>query len=848
MSIRILILLGILAAVAATGWFFATQLPEDHDPAIQAEIEQLVQAYDNALYLAGDYEAAQTAANKIVEIAESSEDPAGTEVRGLARLAYMEIEFGKWGNRWRKKIKRCEELITDEPTVARAEFLLYSGIIKGKYNKKFDEGIKLVEESNLISSDLQDDRTLALSFLSLSELNSFCGRRGYVAKNSYHAVTIAKHHGQQSVYVCTLRHLIRKLIYLGKFAEASESGKKLLAIEPNSHDALFTTFLSGESDKFLHTVEKFQAEVKKRQKNSTATNRNFGDLGRSLRKLAVAYAVRQDLPACRKYANLAIPYLKIVGDDTSLKGCHDLLHLSKLDQAESTVEINKIASTSKAQPDEIFMTALANAYARVGDLEASKKCRKRVDTIEKDHVLTEIGILKASSELYWKSEVSSRERAAVANQQEAESQRRVWLLSTGLIMGLTVSVLLGGFYLLLRRERNLLEETVEKRTRSLSEAVQAASAADQAKSDFLAQINHEIRNPLTAILGYCDLLSLSRDRTVEFISGIESSSLHLRELVDKILEVSKIESNDLEIKLNDFLPAQTTNDINGIMLEQATKKGLQFSCSFRGDPTCSISSDETKIRQIALNLIGNAIKFTESGSVAVSFALNKDDATLSIIVKDTGIGIAEEETQAVFDRFAKASNGVVCDGSGLGLFITKQLVKCLDGEIALDSELGVGTQVTVKLPVTFTCDLSTNSESTDGRDVFEPADSIGKEGIKVILVDDQEIIRTSMKLLLDANGIECKTAQNLEQTMELLENWQPDLILLDLRMPKQSGYEVFQSIRQSVNSGVPVYAMTGDATAQVREKCLEAGFDGFIIKPFKIKTIQNILEAKAEAV
>ena len=842
MIVRTFILFGILAVLV--GAIFVSFHEIDDEPAVQAEIQQLVQTYDNSIYLNSDYEAAKNAANEIVSLAEKSDDSNATEARGLIRLAYLEIAVGKWGNRWRKKIKRCEELVSTEPTIARAEFLLYSGVIKGKYQSKFDEGIKRVETALHISEDLKDDRILALAYTNLGELYNFAGRRRSVAENSYRGAMIAKHHGQKSVLARTLRNLINELVFLGNFSEAAACGKEILKIEPQATDGLFTLFLAGESDRYIDLIEGYVKQVKTKEKEGSATNLDFAVVGRSLKKLAMACAIRDKYPECGKYAELAIPYLKIVGDKTSLNGCEELLNAARLDQANTVDEVNLIAAKFDT-PSEISKTALATAYARVGEFKKSLDFSAQIGESNKQRIKSEFGFLKHSSDVFWASEVNSRQ-AELSDKFAAESQRRVWLLSSALIMGLTTSVLLGGFYLLIRRERNSLEDTVKKRTESLSKAMEAASSADRAKSDFLAQINHEIRNPLTAILGYCDLLSLSKDKSLEYIAGIESSSSHLRELVDKILEVSKIESNGLDLNYSDFLPAQTTSGINDIMLEQAIKKDLRFACTFCGDASCSIYSDETKIRQIALNLTGNAIKFTESGSVTVSFELNKQSASLLIVVKDSGIGIAEEEIQTVFERFAKASNGITCDGSGLGLFITSQLVKRLGGEIELDSKLNIGTQVSVSLPVTLTCEDSLNSDSTNSYDAIDSGISVANPGSRVILVDDQEIIRTSMKLLLNANRIQCKTAENLEQTMELIEKWQPDLVLLDLRMPKHSGYEVFERIRQSNNADVPVYAMTGDATSQVKEKCLSLGFDGFITKPFKIQTIQEILEASSK--
>ena len=841
MSVPKYILFGILVVII--GAIVFAQFRARDRSAVQAKIKYHVQAFDDALYLNGDYEGAKKAANDIVNLAASSDDPACTEARGLARLAFLEIATAKWGNQWKQKIKRCEKLVSPESTIARAEFLLYTGIIRGKFQGKFEVGIKQIEQAIHIAGGIRDDRTLALAYTNLGELYNFLGHRNLVVGNSYRAVAIAKHYGQNSVLKRTLRNLINELADLGKFSEAAQCGRELLEIAPGAPHGMFTLFLTGKSEQYLDFVEDWVAEVNQKKTENTATPRDFAGVGKALKKLATACLFQKRYSDCRKYVKLAKPYLKIAGDDQSLKGCREMLIVTKLDLADTVGEVDRIATELEDNPSEISLKEVAAAYANVGEFEKSSIWKDRASESKDNRSLSELGFLKQSSDLFWESEVNSRQ-VENSDRQATESQSRVWLLTAALVTGLVFSILLGSFYVLLRRERNSLEDIVEARTRSLSKAVEAASAADRAKSDFLAQINHEIRNPLTAILGYCDLLTLSKERTLEIISGIESSSLHLRELVDKILEVSKIESNGLEMNCIDFRPAQTTNDINDILLERVAKKDLRFACSFIGDPNCLIFSDETKIRQIAINLISNSIKFTESGSVTVSFALNKDDANLTIVVKDTGIGIAEAETRAVFDQFAKATNGVDCDGSGLGLFITKQLVECLGGSITLTSELGFGTHVTVCLPVKFSCDSSATLASANGQTAFESETDEAKIGKRVIIVDDQEIIRTSLELLFKANGIECETAQDLQQTIDLIKSRQPDMVLLDLRMPKQSGYEMFETIRQTVSPDVPIYAMTGDATAKVKEKCLSLGFDGFIIKPFKIKTIQDIIEAR----
>ena len=848
MSVRKLALFLFTAAVLGSA-LFAWFRPYDQT-AIQAEVQKLVQEYDDAIYLDADYESAKNAANEILSLCDKSNDSRALKVRGLMRLAYLEIVSGKWGNNWGKNIKTCQATVTQEPTIDRAEFLLYLGSIRGKWQGKFGEGLEKIQESLWVASHVKDDRTLALAYAKLSELHMFLNQPNLVARNAYRGLTVAKSIGRKSINAVTLRNLVDDLVYLNKIPEAAEVGKQLLKLKPNSVEAMFVLFANGDSDLLEKHVETRIKEVQEIEDDGgLLSNIEAAKFGKLLIRSAMGNLHRNEFSKCRKRTNIAIPYLESAGDNTSLNSCRKLLNVAKLELADDVDKVDKIAAEF-SKDDDLPNKFLAVAYEKAGDLEKSVYWKQRFLDQKVKREGSEIGFLRQSSEMYWQSELRIRKQAALNTKMVAKSTRRVWVLSTLLVLGSTVCGLLGCFYYLLRRERNLLEKTVDVRTRSLSEAMKKASAADQAKSDFLAQINHEIRNPLTAILSYCELLSSNNERSLEFVSGIESSSNHLRTLVDEILEVSKFETSGFEIEPIKFSPQQTANDINGIMFEQAIRKGLNLRCSFVGDPELSVVSDETKIRQLALNLIGNAIKFTESGTVSVSFELKQSDnstnADLIITVQDTGIGIPENETRTVFDRFTKATNGTTREGSGLGLFIVSQLVDCLNGEIAIDSKLGMGTTAIVALPVKVAGGQTVNSQG-----VIDP----GKNGStapsfnsakRILVVDDQEMIRISLKLQLEASGVECEATEELEQIIELVENWHPHLVLLDLRMPVYSGYEVLEKIRQSNNPSLPIYAITGDATAAVKQKCLSSGFNGFITKPFKIAVILEVLESHSE--
>ena len=836
---RLIILLVALSAIISAACYLL--LPRHDEKTVQAKIEILVKKYDDSVYLNSDYKTAKNIANEIVELAEESNNPDAVKVRGLVRLAFTEIAFGKWGNKWAKNINTCRSLVSENPTVDRAEFLLYHGAIKGKWQRKFEKGLGILKESMWIANRVGDDRTLAIACMHASEIYSYLEQTDLVIKNAYHGATVAKHYGQKSIRIRTLRNLISNLLDLDKPAEASICADELVSVFPTAPSAKYAKFINGDSSEYADFVNSFVSSNENGDKKITRGVE--AALGKRLKKLAEGHLRRFEFSECRKAVERAMPYLQRSGDARSLAGCERLLSIAQLEQAD---DVNKVDEIVETFGNQVPFAAVAAAYEKVGEKEKSLVWKERRIQHQNRLEAVNIGFMRQSSELFWESELRMREQAKISSELATKSNSRVRLLSMALILGMTVCGLLSCFYLLLRRERNSLDEIVKSRTKSLTKAMEDASAADRAKSDFLAQINHEIRNPLTAILGYCDLLASSNERSPEYVAGIESSSLHLRQLVDTILDVSKIESSGVEAKLREFFPAETSSDINEIMAELAAQQNLKFECSFQGDANCLILSDETMIRQIAINLIGNAIKFTEKGSVRASFELKQNEcntnATLIIDVKDTGVGISKDETETIFAHFAKGSNGKDRDGSGLGLFITRKLVKCLGGEIDLKSELGAGTHMKVNLPVKTSLKGFLPAESSvqafNGQ-VEEHSEA--STGDKVLVVDDQETIRLTLKLQLIAEGLRCETAKNLQETIELVENWQPDLVLLDLRMPAVSGFEVFEEIRQSKYPHALVYAMTGDATKEVEQKCFRSGFDGVITKPFQIHAITDIL-------
>lgn len=848
MSKTLLAVAGLMTLVVISVWML--NVNGRNTSAVDQQITSLVKAYDNAIYLDIDRNAAIKAAQQIVDLAPNSGTPNQTKARGIIRLAYANISLGKWDATWRAKVKECETLITEDPTVARAELLYYSGHLIGKWGRhEFQAGFDKVQKAVQIASHQQDDRTLALAYTASNELKLYSDRTDFVALNVYRAMPVAKSYGEKSIKKVILVQLIGQLNSLGLISEAASAAEQLIELHPGSTAALFPLFATRKSSKLLDLVAKRTEAFNKLPIDAPKRIRKQAALGKQLTKLGRAYIIRNELTKGCAAFEKAIPHLKAVNDPTGLQYCTEFLRISKLDIADDVSDVDEVAAKTKSSRASIlFAKAIARAYEKFGEIGKCCEWRELALKKQSDNIAKTINYSRLSSNLIWESELALRKKTELSNKKAAMARGRIGLLASALTIGLIACALLSGCYLLLRRERASLEVLVAQRTKSLNEAMQQANTADLAKSDFLSQINHEIRNPLTAILGYCELLSLQNKEPNDLVSGIESSSLHLRGLVDKILEVSKIESSTLLPELAEFPPLQTANDIHGMMVEKARKQRLNFACTFEGNASCIVSSDETKIRQIALNLIDNAIKFTETGNVTTSFKLRSkaDNAgdELVIDVNDTGIGIAENDVKTVFDRFTRTGERATHDGSGLGLFIVKRLVECLKGEINLTSSVGVGTKVQVVLPIEIISDsLNLDSTPNPGKHI-EPLKSLEQPAKRVLVIDDQELIRETLQLQLQSRGLECQTEWALDPAIECIENWRPDLVLLDLRMPIHSGHEVLEEIRKSNRYNVTVYAMTGDATVRVQQKCISVGFDGFITKPFNIDSILEVLQAK----
>jgi signal transduction histidine kinase/DNA-binding response OmpR family regulator len=444
---------------------------------------------------------------------------------------------------------------------------------------------------------------------------------------------------------------------------------------------------------------------------------------------------------------------------------------------------------------------------------------------------------------------------ADVSKQRSEGREQILSIQYQLVVTvvLLIAAMLGLIFRLsgeTNRQRKLAQRMVRLKD-ELTNSLQAAESGYRARSQFMATIGHEIRTPLNAIIGMAELMeteNLSRDN-VEAVKVIRASGHGLLEMINEILDYSKIENNKLEIELCPVAVAHVVSDVINILRGGADEKRLSIGTVVPDNIRLHMfETDPTRIKQVLMNLLSNALKFTDSGHIKVEVHLQSDgkNERLRFAVTDSGIGINEAGRQKLFQPFSQvdASINRKYGGTGLGLTICKEIVDLLDGQIGVDSQLGIGSTFWFEVPARslgLVEDARTETKIVKPR-VMKP--------LRILLAEDNEYNQLVAVRMLGKLGQTAKTVQSGLEAIKAIEMADFDLVLMDIQMPEMDGIEATRHIMRLSDKKreTAIYAMTANASDDDRKQCFDVGMKGFLSKPVTIDSLREVISEVGEAI
>ncbi|MEI6061213.1 MAG: ATP-binding protein [Bacteroidota bacterium] len=393
----------------------------------------------------------------------------------------------------------------------------------------------------------------------------------------------------------------------------------------------------------------------------------------------------------------------------------------------------------------------------------------------------------------------------------------------------------------LKKRQRTLEETVTQRTAEVVVQKERAEQSEKFKQQFLANMSHEIRTPMNAVMGMTNLLidKNPREDQKHYLDGIRKSSDSLLHIINDILDLSKMEAGKMEIEQIDFSIRDLVEQVKQLLQHKADEKGIELMTDIGGNIPPVLLGDSVRLNQILINLAGNALKFTEKGSVTLEVKKGTHQDAVRFSVIDTGIGIPEDKLQTVFESFSQAhsSDTRKFGGTGLGLTISRQLVELMGGTISIESEEGAGTVFSFEI----TCPEG-SAGNMETRQTNEQLDGSILDGLRILIVDDNEYNRIVVRdTLLSKSSVDLSVATNGIEAVDFAQKKDFDVVLMDVQMPLMDGYEATRQIRNSEsasrNRDVPIIALTASVVRTDLDKCRAAGMNDYVPKPFRVSQL-----------
>jgi signal transduction histidine kinase/CheY-like chemotaxis protein len=807
------------------------------------------------------------AARELIDWGQQSGDTQ-TEARGYLRLALMDAVPNNEHSGWRTNLRRGIKLAGTDKTEARAEALLFQGYIKGRADSLIDDGLATIEEAIVLARELQSDRVLALSYLLSAELLRVRNRKSQARNYSFRCQAFAKRTKSPGLQAIALRKIVDDLTRFRCYKDGIPYARELMNIS-KGHAGLAERLLYRAGE-----LPDYENRLRKRITQQSATNPTG----------------RNQLMLARQQLNLVALIMKKAPEEAA-SIIPDVIEAFEAHKDHTWTKFGKLIYAMIPQPGE---TSTA-AYQRFDEVRSQHQKALRwmaeelnidVAAFMEDHqqwkaatewrrseakqmydwVNDSTGDAASSARAFMENELRLRkerdritgERNKIAFEREemaaersgfAEERQRFSRTQLGLIWitGMAVVGAFGTRMFVMSRHRKQLQGEVDRKTASLQLAKQdaelardRAQCADKAKTDFLACMNHEIRNPLNAILGYSQLLQREpADLSSHELRGIESSTEHLLQLVNNVLDMSSIENGEIGIYERRFDLHGLCESVDDILKHTAAHKGVAFYVEIDPSVPRYVVGDESKLRQTLINLCSNGIKFTAEGQVKLAMSsTDKSDNQfqLQALVKDSGSGLSEIDLESLFAPYTQSTIArETRSGSGLGLYICKSFADRMGGTLTGRNSESGGAEFELTVPLKIAAGPLDN-------DTVPGITPDGTATPKVLVVDDNRENLETIARALQAMGYETRTADSKSPAVRETQSWRPDFVFLDIHMPGADGFEVAQAIRDTdAGLDLKIIAITGDAIASVRQRALNSGFDAFLTKPVRLKTIEQAI-------
>ena len=533
---------------------------------------------------------------------------------------------------------------------------------------------------------------------------------------------------------------------------------------------------------------------------------------------------------------------------------HALINYDKAFSLIKSINVDKIQLYS----DKIkFLEFKKSILVQIANYDEALLVSEKMREMEKENFNKNSARTFALAEVDYeiqknKAEVKNLSKQAEVDKVTIKKQR----ISSSLIILFTLMIMaFSGFLFMANKKKNqiieaqnILEDELRSKSVEIEKSRQDALSASQAKQDFLSTMSHEIRTPMNAVLGLTNLLldEMPRDDQKNHLNNIKFSGENLLSIINDVLDFSKIESGKISFSKDEFdLKGLLNNTIDAVRYSRKKSEVEILQKQKLGSLKNLVVGDRTRLNQILINILGNAIKFTEEGYVTLeTCVLEEDDKNIQVEfkIRDTGIGIPEEKIDNIFDSFIQIENSMQksLKGTGLGLAITKELIEKQGGKISVESKEGMGTLFTFILPFQKGLTSSENKTASKEGQIYQK----GLEGIKILLVEDNHINQIVAVNTLKKLKVKPQVANNGVEALEILKDQSFDLILMDIQMPLMNGIETTKNIRKlkdEFKCDIPIIALSADAYSNNVKEALDAGMNAYLTKPFKPKDLYDTI-------